>query len=133
MKARAGSGWQTVLADLSLILFMLTAAAVSSAPAAPKPRVEPAPMRGDPAAVWRPGPGAPPLGEWLKAQAADPRLRLTIVVTYGPGRRDAALAEAQRLAAAGNTPSRVIVEPGQEGGAFAALTYDLDGLARGLQ
>ncbi len=29
--ARAGSGWQTVLADLSLILFMVMAAAVSDA------------------------------------------------------------------------------------------------------
>ena len=28
MIARAGSGWQTVLADLSLILFMVTAAAL---------------------------------------------------------------------------------------------------------
>lgn len=133
MRARAGSGWQTVLADLSLILFMLTAAAVSTAPAAPKPKEPAAPLRGDPVAVWRPGPGAPPLSQWLKSQGADPRLRLTIVVPYGPGRRDAALAEAQRLAAAGEIPSRVIVEPGPDGLAFAALTYDLDGLARGLQ
>lgn len=35
MIARAGSGWQTVLADLSLILFMVTAAAVQDAPAVP--------------------------------------------------------------------------------------------------
>jgi hypothetical protein len=133
MKARAGSGWQTVLADLSLILFMLTAAAVSGAPAKPQPKAPPAPLRGDPVAVWRPGAGAPSLSAWLVAQAPDPRLRLTIVVPYGAGQRDAALAEAQRLAAAADWPARVIVEPGPDAQAFAALTYDLDGLARGLQ
>ena len=133
MKARAGSGWQTVLADLSLILFMLTAAAVSSPPAGLTKDDRSAPLRADPVAIWRPGAGAPILSEWLKSQAADPRLRLTIVVTYGPGRRDDALAEAQRLAGVAETPSRVIVEPGPPDGAFAALTYDLDGLARGLQ
>ena len=31
MIARVGSGWQTVLADLSIILFMIAASAVSQA------------------------------------------------------------------------------------------------------
>ena len=42
MIARLGSGWQTVLADLSLILFMITAAAVSQAPAQPAQLAPPA-------------------------------------------------------------------------------------------
>lgn len=62
MIARAGSGWQTVLADLSLILFMTTAAAVSEAPAEPRTA---APVRlpalGDPVAVWRAAPDSPTL------------------------------------------------------------------------
>ena len=33
MNARAGSGWQTVLADLSLILFIVMASAVNETPA----------------------------------------------------------------------------------------------------
>lgn len=41
MIARMGSGWQTVLADLSLILFMVTATALSDSPAKAPP---PAPL-----------------------------------------------------------------------------------------
>ena len=37
MIARVGSGWQTVLADLALILFMVTASAVSQAQDDPPP------------------------------------------------------------------------------------------------
>ena len=41
MIARASSGWQTMLADLSLILFMITAAKINEAPA--KPNLAPPP------------------------------------------------------------------------------------------
>ena len=63
MIARAGSGWQTVLADLSLILFMITAAAASELPTAPvsKHAVPVLPALGEPVAVWRAGPDAPSL------------------------------------------------------------------------
>ena len=53
MIARAGSGWQTLLADLAIILFMVTAAALSqskdaAAIAAPQPS-----PRSEPLAIWR--------------------------------------------------------------------------------
>lgn len=129
MIARAGSGWQTVLADLSLILFMATASAVGDAPAAPAaapPAVSPAavPALGEPVAQWRQGPGAPALAEWLAANA-DPRLRLTILAP--PSEADAALG----LAAAATQPARLVLEPGAAG-VTATLTYD-QVLAQGLQ
>lgn len=127
MKARAGSGWQYVMTDLSMILFMIMAAAVGEAPASkpvpPRP-VLPVkaptapPALGEPIAVWRSGPGAPPLGQWLAGQAADPRQRLTVV---GSAR---APAEALQLAASAGRPARIVLEPDRAGAPFATLTYD---------
>src|SRR6185369_12091665 len=117
MKVRAGSGWQTVLADLSLILFMVTASVVNAqyrkAQAHPPARARSeAPARAEPVAVYRPGPGAPPLRVWLKEQGADPRQLLTIVIPYARGGEAAALERARELAAGAPNPPRIIVEPG---------------------
>lgn len=119
MIARAGSGWQTVLADLSLILFMITAAAASELPTAPVPPPTSIslPALAAPVAVWREGPGAPSLRDWLVGSAPDPRLRLTIMA--GPEQARAALA----LAAAAGRPARILLEP-QAGSPSATLTYD---------
>jgi len=143
--ARAvGVGWQTILADLSLILFMVTASALANAPdgplgadadatAAPRPRSQPAlpaitlSPRAEPVGVWQAGPGAPPLSKWLNEVARDPRLRLTITVHYAPGGRAAALTQAARLGRAagprGET-ARIVVEPGLPAGANAVVAYD---------
>lgn len=128
MIARAGSGWQTVLADLSLILFMITAAAVSKAPAqsaAPSPPMLPA--LGSPVAVWSAGSGGPALTVWLAHNATDPRLRLTIVAPAASAQ--AALA----LGAGSGRPARVLIEPGMQGPPIATLTYDQGGLAHSLR
>lgn len=133
MNARAGSGWQTVLADLSLILFMTTAAVVAEPPAPtaspppPPSRIAPSlPALGEPVAVWSGAPGGPELKEWLAQTAQDPRLRLTIVAA--PAEAEAAL----RLAAAAGRPARVLIEPGTNGPPLATLTYDQALLAQGL-
>jgi hypothetical protein len=131
MIARMGSGWQTVLADLSLILFMITAAAVSEAgpKRPPVPAASPAlalPALGEPAAVWSAAPGMPPLKDWLARTATDPRLRLTILAP--PAAAQAAL----DLAQASGRPARVVIEPGMLGAPLATLTYDQAGLAQPL-
>lgn len=119
MIARAGSGWQTVLADLSLILFMVMGAAVSEAPAqAPPPAPIALPALGEPVAVWRAAPGGPGLTEWLASQPDDRRQRLTLVAMPADG--PAVLAEAAKLP----RPARVLIEPGLSGPPYAALTYD---------
>lgn len=133
MIVRAGSGWQTVLADLSLILFMVTASALSQSLDAPPPAppLAPAPAEAsataEPLAVYRPGKGAPSLGEWLALQSVDPRQQLTIVAHYREGAMAAALAQADALAreagVAGVRP-RVVVEPGSDG-TSATLAYDI--------
>ena len=128
MIARAGSGWQTVLADLSLILFMITAAAVAKTPArSAAPSLPLLPALGSPVAVWSAAPGGPALTAWLAHNAADPRLRLTIVAP--PAAAQAALA----LGAASGRPARVLIEPGMQGPPIATLTYDQGGLAQSLR
>ena len=120
MIARMGSGWQTVLADLSLILFMVTASVLQqTGDGPPRPatstRVQKPSDRSDPIAVWRPGPGAPPLATWLKAQPGDPRQIVNILASYRGAGQAQAVQVASDLAGeaqiAGRT-ARVLVEPG---------------------
>ena len=143
MIARAGSGWQTVLADLALILFMVTGSALAqSRPDAPKPGEQragaarraidgPSPQA-EPVAVWHAGRGSPPLEKWLAATA--PRARLTVTVRYGARGVAPALDRAQALASEAGVhglAARIVVEPGS--GEDAVLAYDAPPLARGLQ
>ena len=130
-------GWQTLLADLSLILFMVTAAAMASAPApvaktsvptAPKPPM--AAPRAEPLALWRAAAGGPTLGQWLATEAPDPRQQLTLAAHYAPGEGSAAL-EAVRAALAGGGPraarARIVIEADAPPGAplvVASLAYD---------
>jgi hypothetical protein len=110
---------------------MVTAAALSQAgPGKAAGAVQPAAgpsQRGEPIAVYRSGPGAPPLAEWLDTQPRDDRQMLTVVSTYLPGKQAAALARATAFATeafARKIQTRVIVEPGP-GDATATLAYDL--------
>lgn len=134
MNVRAGTGWQTTLTDLSLILFMVTASVLqqTSDGPAPRARAQTPSDRSDPVAVWRPGPDAPPLAVWLAAQAGDPRQIVSILASY----RGAGQAEAVRTASdlAGETQragrtARVLVEPG-EGGVSVTLGYDQPALVQ---
>ncbi len=138
MIARAGSGWQTLLADLSIILFMVTAAALSQAGGGAAPQPSP---RSEPLAVWRGGADAPRLAAWLDGQPRDPRQQLSILAHYpaeaGSAGQQAALAEASVLladAGAAGRLARLVVEPGSDG-IVASLAYDhsAPGVARGLQ
>lgn len=139
LTGRAGSGWQYLLADLSLILFMVTAAALASAEDAPARPARPAiaarqdaastsPLspQGEVLALYRAAPGAPPLRQWLAGQSADARQQLTIVAQYRAGEQAQALRQAAALAEdAGEAGlrARIVVEPGP-GGTTAALAFD---------
>jgi len=133
-RRRADAGWQYALADLSLILFMVCALALAQAPRPKLPVAtlpEPKPQSvavGEPAAVWRAGPGMPTLAEWIASQTADPRQRLTIVAHYSAGRAadafaraDAAMQGVQKLPAS----ARIVVEPGASDDLGAMLTWDV--------
>ncbi len=128
-------GWQTTIADLSLILFMVAASAVSeeadTAPHAPAAAEQaphnPLPAMAEPVAIYRPGPATPPLEEWLATQAPDGRQQLTILAHYAgqdPARAaDAALQIAASARRAGWQP-RIMLEAGRDDDVVALIGYD---------
>lgn len=156
MSARTTVSWQTSLADLSLILFMITTAAVThrppvrhrpEKPAVVQPQAGPS-VRGEALAVYIAAPGAPPLAQWLIRQPRDPRQQLTITVGYAPGMEAPALEKAVAMLRAaqevgpGYGNARIVVEPGA-GPPRAEMAFDApapavtlpstQGVARSLQ
>jgi hypothetical protein len=139
MIVRAGTGWQYALADLSLILFLVTASAFAHAsggkqvePPAPPPPPIAAAINSEPVAVWSAGPEAPPLHRWLESVGGDPRLEVQVVVRYAGGGREGAIAQANQLATAGGpraSAARILVEPGARSGASVSLTYASEALS----
>ena len=95
------SRWQTVIADLSLILFLVAASALEDQPDMPA-------IPGTPAAnaattaepvdialtIWSDGPDSVALGEWLAEQTPHDGERLSITITYSAGRLAEAIARA---------------------------------------
>jgi hypothetical protein len=138
--ARTGHGWQLILADLALILFLLTLSALPATEAetgnrradrAVRDKEEeegaPLPEFADAQALFRPVPGGPALGEWLAAQAPDPRATLTVVATHTAGGEAQAWARAQALAAearARGTRVRIVITAGSTADITASLAYD---------
>lgn len=116
----SGSSWLIPLADLSLILFITTAASLAVQPAAPR-RDEPPPppaaegiAQGVAAAVFVDGPGAPPLADWLAQYRAGSGEQLTIEGYFVAQDRERIAARAEDMAelaiAAGFSP-RLILQP----------------------
>jgi hypothetical protein len=117
--------WQLILADLALILFLVTAAGLSADEPATKAGEELAIAPAQ--ALYRRTPGGPSLGEWLAAQPHDPRAALTIVAEHRPDDAAAIWARAQSLAdeaRAQGVRVRTIIRPGSEPGIHASLAYD---------
>lgn len=139
MTGQVSMNWATTLADLAIILFLITAADLSNAEIAAS-AAEPtaAVATAEPIALYRPDGSAPPLARWLATQPDDPRQQLTIVVRYRPGDADRMAAEGMRLVsqaeAAGRDP-RLIAEPDERSEVAAVLAYDSSpqAMARKLQ
>lgn len=137
--ARGGQGWQLILADLALILFLLTLSALPDEEAetarglasrAVQEKTARDAMQSEVAAaqaLFRPVPGGPALGDWLAAQAPDPRATLTIFAIHAPGKEAAAWARAEALAAearARGSRVRTIISAGPAEDIYASLAYD---------
>lgn len=134
-----GQGWQLILADLALILFLLALSALPAAEAdsgrrlaitVPRehdaigmfqPEIAPA------QALFRPIASGPSLGAWLAAQGSDPRATLTIFAFHTKGGEQAAWQRAEALAAearASGVAVRTIITAGMREEAYASLAYD---------
>ncbi|MDC8755578.1 hypothetical protein OIK40_13090 [Erythrobacter sp. sf7] len=124
-----GHGWQLILADLALILFLVTLSSLpaSDAVRGEKPRARLRIETAAAQALYRPVSDGPTLSAWLAAQPRDPRATLTIFAHYRPGGEaaawDAAAAMAADIAASG-VPVRTVIAPGEEADLYASLAYD---------
>ncbi len=138
--SQVSTSWATILADLAIILFMITAADLSNAEIA-RSAAEPsaaAVATAEPVALYRADGAALPLGRWLADQPNDPRQQLTVVVHYSAGEADTMAAEGLRLvsqAEAAGRDARLIAEPGDRSEAAVVLAYDANpqAVARKLQ
>lgn len=124
------TGWATMLADLSIILFMITAADLANAELAQDGvSTAQAAATAEPVAVYRPGRMAPSLSAWLAGQPADPAQRLTIMVRYQGDDVGDAVGQGLQLsreAAKAGRPARMIVEQADHTETAAILAYDSD-------
>ncbi|MGD9472629.1 MAG: hypothetical protein AB7G24_08405 [Novosphingobium sp.] len=132
----SSASWQVILADLSLILFVTTLAALAATQH--QRGAEPAliPASGSEAAgahgqaLYRRRGNVVALGAWLDDRIRDPRERLTIFARYRPASRDAIWREAQQMeseaVAAGYAP-RLILEGAVEDDIVASLAFDAAG------
>ncbi|OBV10930.1 hypothetical protein [Erythrobacter dokdonensis] len=137
LSARGSShGWQLILADLALILFLLTLSALPAGDTESRPapvgRAGVLPSARPVAvaaaqALYRPVAGGPGLAEWLGTQPRDPRATLTVFARYRPGGEAVAWAAARGLAeqARGSGVAvRTIITVGGEADLYASLAYD---------
>lgn len=126
------SSWQIILADLSLILFVTTLAALASAQArdttntARKDNADQfAVAQGQ--SLFRRRENGIGFAPWLEEQIPDPRQRLTIFVRHRPDSQEAIWREVRGMEreaiAAGYSP-RLIIETAEENDIYASLVFD---------
>ncbi|KLE31247.1 hypothetical protein [Aurantiacibacter luteus] len=134
MTLRAGHGWQVILADLSLILFIVIASAFATGDdSGANPPHE---LFAEATDVWTPASGKS-LAGWLAARAGDPRETVTITARYEGDDPDSAaqraLALLDQARAAGFLP-RTVVEQGATDELFASVSFTKGGgMAQALQ
>lgn len=132
-------GWPLILADLALILFLITLTGLDGqgrravdpgimAEARGGSRQAVADAQIAPAqALYRPLAGGLSLRDWLASQPHDPRATLTVFAHYAPGNEAAVWAEANALAreaAGAKLAVRTILTRGEESDIYASLAYD---------
>ena len=132
MIGRSGMFWQTLLADLALILFIVSASTLDQdgQEVEDGPTANAAPDDEQALAVWSGGDEAEPLSGWLSTQQADPRTRLVVTVEYPSGARDAGWQAADALLSDAEehaSGARVVLQPGAQLHSRVTLQYDRKG------
>jgi hypothetical protein len=123
----SGHGWQLVLADLALILFLVTLTALVNSSSKSDELLTRAPYLAPAQALFRPTSRGPTLAEWLTEQPADPRLTLTIVAQHSGEDRELMWDNAQLLAASVSGTEigvRVVISEAEQSDLYASLAYD---------
>jgi hypothetical protein len=126
-----GSSWLVPLADLSMILFIITGVTMSARPPPEEAPPPPPPMggiaQGVASGIFVDAPGAPPLAEWLAQYRPGSGEQLTVEGRFLPADRARISARVDDLAqaaiAAGFAP-RVILQPAPQSQVQALFAYD---------
>ncbi|MEP3422249.1 MAG: hypothetical protein ABJN35_10980 [Erythrobacter sp.] len=145
MISRNASSWQLILADLSLILFLLTLSALANESGdgsddtaldfeddADATHAEFASSQ----ALFRATPSGPTIQEWLSEQPLDPRATLTVFAVYAPGEEQAVWEQAQVFAKDASDARfavRVVITSGDVNDIYASLAYDAPTEEQGSQ
>ncbi|MFU7529366.1 hypothetical protein [Qipengyuania sp. ASV99] len=138
MISRRAPSWQLILADLALILFLVTLSALARE--SPQGRdnlatrpsnldAEDTPQIASSQALFRPLAQGPSLKQWLSEQPADPRATLTIFARHVGADSDGAKMwdQAQTLASSAEGSGfavRVVITQGEQNDLYASLAYD---------
>ncbi len=135
MSIRTPSSWQLILADLSLILFLIALAGLAGMhqterndpqtrpQEAHAPQLAIAPSQ----ALYRPSASGPSLDHWLAEQPRDHRATLTIFASYRADDRSEIWREAEELARAAETSgvaTRIVLTPATRPDLYASLAFD---------
>lgn len=128
MTSRQAMPWQLILADLALILFLVSLAALAGMRSANPVAEPPTSVAVAPAqALYRPSNNVPEIGDWLDDQAVDPRATLSVFARYRAEDEAESWAEARRLADAARSrgvPVRVVMTPADSTDLYASLAFD---------
>lgn len=122
-----GHSWQLVLADLALILFLVTLTALVNSSSKSDELLTRAPFVAPAQALFRPTARGPTLAEWLREQPADPRLTLTIIAQHSGEDEELMWDNAQRMAASvagSDFGIRVVITRAEQSDLYASLAYD---------
>ena len=128
-RARHGGGhsWQLVLADLALILFLVTLTALVNSSSKSDELLTRAPYVAPAQALFRPTARGPSLAEWLAEQPADPRLTLTIIAQHNGEDQELMWDNARLMAASiagAEVGVRVVITKADQSDLYASLAYD---------
>jgi len=133
MTFRDPTGWQLILADLSLILFLVTISALADASDESEEQgIAPDQNHGGASvapsqALFRPGPNTPSIEQWLAQQPRDPRATLSVIATHRGGGEQQAWDKAQALARRARETGvvvRVLIQPADRSDLYASLAFD---------
>jgi len=128
MIVRHAQSWQLILADLALILFLVTLSALAveegndlAESDAEKPQIAPA------QALFRPIRRGPTLSQWLAERPADGRATLTVFARFAESERADIWSQASALAQEASESGfsvRVVISRADSSDIYASLAYD---------
>lgn len=138
MTSRSSHSWQLILADLALILFLVTLTAlVSTSPDSDdssRDKAKPSPYVAPAQALFRQIEGGPSLSDWLDEQPRDPRAALTIIAQHkGPSDKDQIWQKARAMAGSvegTGVAVRVVITRADSADIYASLAFDTPNIAR---